>query len=54
MLVNYILIVMLACSGSFFTFVDPFTALRFPAAGGKAHTNFADESVCLMAYNIWN
>jgi hypothetical protein len=26
-------IVMFACTGSFFTFVDAFTALRFPATG---------------------
>jgi hypothetical protein len=27
---------------------------EWSTAGCKAHTNFADESVCLMANNVWN
>jgi hypothetical protein len=41
-----------------FHFVDQFhdSALHsdWCIAGCKAHNNFADESACLMADNIWN
>jgi hypothetical protein len=42
---------------SLFSFVDQFTALRFmaiSAAYREEHMNFADESLCLMADNVWN
>jgi hypothetical protein len=33
-------------------------ALRFTATGvllaARGHTNFADESICLTANNVWN
>jgi hypothetical protein len=41
----------------FFNFGDQFTALRFiapSAAYREGHMNFADESACLMADNVWN
>jgi hypothetical protein len=37
----------------FLYFLDEFTALSFTATGAP-HINFADESACLMADNVWN
>jgi hypothetical protein len=40
-------------TGRFLSLFSLFRALRFTSRC-EAHTNFADESICLMADNVWN